>query len=275
MHSPYIFSALIINMMLIGIVTGFVSGFMGAGTGVIIVPFLVWYFNHILHYNLEDCFLVATSTSIAVMAVSSFFNYYFRRNSVKLDKILVKNLIILVSFTSVIGILLKQYIPVQMYRIIITVILIYFGVKTAQTFKTTAVSHEKSFINHILFYAKCGVVYIITVIAGTGSGKMMIPIFRSSGIDRTSAIATSKFLAIFNCLVITMLSIIFHKNVVKIDYSIGSIYVLGFVVISVSSLIPMYFGIMLGEKMKTHICDYIFSGFLFFSAALVFFTGLG
>lgn len=261
----------ILAMISLGVISGFVSGFIGAGTGVILVPMLVWYLHHCLHYDLATALIESTSTSIAIMTISSFFNYYFRRNDVQIDKSLIIKLLVLIILTACIGVMLRGDIPVYLYKMIIGGLLIYFAIKIIWQAHAKGPPKPITRSNIIAFYCKCAFIYTMSVISGTGTGKMMIPVFRSIGIDRATATAMSKPLAVFNCLIISLL-VIFHHNIntTHVQYSLGSIYMVGFLVISITSIVPMWYGIAVSEKMKSHFFDYIFSIFLFFSALMIF-----
>ena len=129
-------------------------------------------------------------------------------------------------------------------------------------------THPK--LSGAVLYIKCFFVYILSVIAGTGTGMMLIPVFRSYGLQREDAIATIKLLAIYNCALISLFDVIINRDLVKLDYCIGTIYILGFVLISIFNLPSIYLGILVSEKLKSAVFDYVFACFLFTCAGLLY-----
>lgn len=141
-------------------------------------------------------------------------------------------------------------------------ILVYFGFITIKKRKDQATTTT---INPIIFYAKVFVVAVISTISGTGTGKILIPLLRGYGLERSCAIKNAKKIAIFNCAIITCANLIIDKNV-QMPHCVGSIYIAGFITVLLSSIYPMYLGIKLGEKFHPQVNDTIFGSYLIFSA---------
>ncbi|RTK95254.1 MAG: hypothetical protein EKK64_07375 [Neisseriaceae bacterium] len=76
---------MIIDLILIGILSGFIAGFMGAGTGLTIIPMFIYYFHIVLGYSLTSTLIVSTDTAIAIMTFTSLFNYMLRKSNEKID----------------------------------------------------------------------------------------------------------------------------------------------------------------------------------------------
>ncbi len=106
---------------LIGIVAGFVNGFLGTGGGTVVVPAIEW-----LGVDVKKSHSTAIAIILPITAVSAFF--YFRQGNIDLKSTLI--LAIAGTIGGVIGAKLLRKIPSSYLKIIFGISMIAGGVKT-------------------------------------------------------------------------------------------------------------------------------------------------
>lgn len=250
-------------LILSSIVSGFIAGFIGAGNGLVLVPVLIMYFHQFLHLNVYDSALYATNTSIAIMLFTSIFNYIIRQsNKDKVQLFFLLKCISILLCTSVFGVLIKNKINHTVYIAFMSLILAYYGIRSIKHAKKPPIQQQ---ISRIKFFLEFSFIAIFSVFAGTGTGKIIIPLLKKNGFDRNSSIKFAKIIAVWNCLFITLVNMFYSKNNTLPGF-IGSIYYYAVLIMVISSIYPMYLGIKYSDKFHNHTHDIVFGIFLIISS---------
>ncbi len=215
-----------IELILAGILVGGVSGFFGIGGGTILVPILLY-----LGFDIKD----AIGISVVQMVFSSLFGSYLnlRKGTLKISST------IFFGFGGFLGGLTSGYIVDNLSSESLTwmflAVVIYAIYKF---FKAPAISHKKPIENRLLFLGIGIMIGMFSTSIGIGGSLLLTPIMVGLlHYDIKAAVSTALFFVIFS----SSAGLISLSSYGYVDFSNG-------ILIGISSLIGVYFGIQLAHK---------------------------
>ena len=217
---------MIIELAVIGIFVGFISGFFGVGGGTILVPILMY-----LGFDIKE----AIGISIVQMVFSSMYGSYLnhKRGTLKLSST------IFFGIGGFVGGLGSGYVVDTLSSKTLTVILllvIIFAIY--KFFATPAVSHKKEIENRGLFFVIGVMIGVLAMSVGIGGALLLTPIMVAFlHFDIKKAVSAALFFVVFSS-VSGFVSLSYYGY---IDYYHG-------VIIGISSLIGVFFGISVAHK---------------------------
>ena len=265
-------SALVlVALVLVGLLVGFVSGLVGIGGGVLIVPFLYFFYNHPgfsgAHIPEDLHTLAAHATSLFVMvptAISGARSY----NKAGLVVWRAALPIAALSVVAVVGgELLAEHLPSNIVRIAFGCFLLFTGVQLSLR------KHDPEAEPHV--HMNPVVIVLIGIIVGVMSGLMGIGggaiagalLIHFLGFDLKQAAATSLTIVLFAAIVGTIAYAVRGLGVEGMPPgSVGFVHVLAGVPIMIGSLITVRLGTSANQRMDALALKRVFA---------VFFTVLG
>ncbi|MDK9693837.1 MAG: sulfite exporter TauE/SafE family protein, partial [Sulfurimonas sp.] len=215
-----------IELILLGVGVGTLSGFFGIGGGTILVPLLL-----LLGHQIKD----AIGISIVQMVFSSIYGSYLNNKNRTLDIPLV----LTVGIGGFCGAMSSGFIASSVDDRVLEIIFLSFALFALIRlfFKTTAGEVQKSVHNGILF--AIGVVLgTVSMLVGVGGSIIPVPILVTFlHVELKKAISAGLFFVIFS----SVAGLISHSLSREIDFLSG-------VVIRIASFVGVYIGIHLKDR---------------------------
>lgn len=215
-----------IELLLLGVGVGTLSGFFGIGGGTILVPLLL-----LLGYQIKD----AIGISIVQMVFSSIYGSYLNNKKKTLDIPLV----LAIGIGGFCGAMLSGFIASSVDDRVLEIIFLSFALFALIRlfFKTTVGEVQRSVHKGILFVIGF-VLGTVSMLIGVGGSILLVPILVTFlHVELKKAISAGLFFVIFS----SVAGLISHSLSREIDFMSGAI-------IGVASFIGVYIGIHLKER---------------------------
>jgi uncharacterized membrane protein YfcA len=217
---------MIIELAVIGIFVGFISGFFGVGGGTILVPILMY-----MGFDIKD----AIGISVVQMLFSSLFGSYlnYKRGTLKISST------IFFGFGGLLGALGSGYLvhilSSKTLTILLLVVILYSIYKF---FKSPHLSDKKEIENRALFFVIGVFIGLFAMSVGIGGALLLTPIMVGFlHFDIKKAVSAALFFVVFSSLS-GFISLSYYGY---IDYTHGAL-------IGLASLVGVYFGISVAHK---------------------------
>lgn len=173
--------------VVVGLLAGFLSGLLGVGGGMVVVPSLLLIF-HWLNLPFENVMQIAIGTSLAAMIFTSGTSAWSHYKN--LDQFLFKALAPGICFGCILGAFVAHLIPTQILQMIFAVLMLIFGVYFLLTANISEL--EKKIKPHYLTLTLIGfAIGFISSILGIGGGAITVPLLLLFGTVLRTAISTS------------------------------------------------------------------------------------
>lgn len=247
----------IITFPLVGILTGFLSGMLGIGGSVIVIPALYVIFDRIgiphsllMHFSIGTAFSIMVFTSIT-NAVSH----------IKLKNVIppvIKKMIIPVISGVMIGSWAIKYIDSEALSRVFAIFLILISIDLFVKFSRFIRKTGKE--GTIIFVIMGLLIGTISGILGVGGGSIIIPFLLYMGFNPKSVIGTSAVLTLPIALSGTAVSLLHILDIrTSVPMSAGFIYFPALIAISIFCVISVPFGAKFLEKIPQDKARQIFA----------------
>ena len=236
-----------IELLLVGVLVGVISGFFGVGGGTILVPVLLYF-----GFDIKE----AIGISIVQMVFSSLFGSYlnYKKGTLKISST------IFFGLGGFVGGLASGYIVHTLSSSTLTWVLlgvVLFAIY--RFFNAPALSHKEPIQNRALFFAIGIMIGMFATSLGIGGAILLTPIMVGFlHYDIKSAVSTSLFFIVFS----SIAGLISLGSYGYIDYQHG-------IMIGVASLIGVYIGIMIAHKTEAKKHKNMILGLNFIILALI------
>lgn len=262
-----------IIFLLIGCLVGFLSGLLGVGGGVVIVPALMWVFQYYKALAIPENKMmhVAIGTSLAAMIITvlvAIYAHHKHRNIVwRLCFQLLPGTIVGVILGAWITSLLKSYVLSILFGILLILIAIYIFFLNKEKQENSRVIS----LNWTLYTIAGFVIGVCSGMLGVGGGSLVIPLllFLHFPINKASGTSVTVVLPIA---VVGTLSFIITGNISHIDipFGTGFIYWPAFLGIGIGSVLAVSFGTWVGRRANKILLRRVFSVLLLLIALELF-----
>lgn len=254
----------ILCLFLVGIATGTLAGLLGIGGGVILVPALLFMFNH-FHLANGDVMHLVVGTSLSCIVFSSFMSARGHSKNYNVHWPVVKNLAPGIATGCFTGAYLSHYFTSDALKGVLALFLFYIGMRMirakAPTPERTLPSLPVLFVVAFIVGAKSGLL-------GIGGGALLIPWLTRCNVPMRKASGTSAC-ASFIIAVCGALMYAMTANVITTHspYTIGCIYWPATLMVAPGILLATPTGVRLSTKADTKTLKRLFGGFLFIVAS--------
>lgn len=220
-----------LELTTLGFFVGILSGFFGIGGGTVLIPLLLF-----LGYEIKE----AIGISVLQMVFSSTYGSYLNKKNGTLDILMVFP----IGIGGSIGALLSGYITSSVSSICLEVLFLSFALFALMRlfFKTIEEKKEVK-LNKISLFSIGVVLGAISMSIGVGGSILLVPILVGFfHVPLKKAISAGLFFVVFS----SVAGLVSHTMVGNIDYSVG-------IVIGLASLVGVYLGIYLKDKVSSNL----------------------
>jgi uncharacterized membrane protein YfcA len=176
---------------LIGLLVGFLSGLLGIGGGIILVPCLNHYFRQHLQIPLDLSMHMAVTDSLAVVIFTSMMtaSLYYRQG--KISWRIVWNFFPGLVFGGLTGFLIKRHLHGDLYAQVFAVFLIFIAIQLFYSQPTAQTKLKEKPKIDWKFLLMSFITGLLSSIFGVGGGIITTPFFIYLGLDILKAIGSS------------------------------------------------------------------------------------
>lgn len=253
----------VVLYLCIGALAGLLSGLIGIGGGVVVVPLLASIFEHNgFPHELVMHFAAGTSLAVMIVTTSASLRAHlkFGKNVWPILKSIIPGLIAGVIF----GGLLADYLHSHMLRILFGLLLVGMAMKTFFVAKVQASDKEHP---PWIFSAAGFGVGSLSGLLGIGGGTVMIPFLLYMAIDIRYAVAISTSCGLVSGVIGTITYILTGLNEVhSMPMTTGHIYWPAFFFIALATPLFAMMGAMISYKLPVRALQRIFALFLLLAA---------
>lgn len=257
-----------------GSITGLLSGLLGIGGGLVVVPFLAYFLvylglpnNVIMHVAVASSLTVVLPTSLA----SSIGHY--KKNAISFS--LIKRMALGLFIGGMVGGRLADLFSTTHLECIFGIFAIFMAYRLA--FKKKGTEHGTPRMPHsIIAFLSSAIIAAFCTLVGIGGGTLFVPYFTYYQIPMPRAIGTSSacgaLVALFGIIslsfadtsTITALKHVNHltNSHIMLNWMTGFIYWPAVILITVSSIPFAFLGVKLAHKLPTATLRKIFAALL-------------
>jgi uncharacterized protein len=249
--------------VLIGLNAGFLSGLLGIGGGIIVVPLLSWL---LLYTPLDRAIImhVTISTSLAIMMFTTQAGLRTHHRQGHVDPQLLKRLLPGVVVGAVTGAILAKYLSTHVLEILFAIFLILMG--TRMLFLIAPKPHHK-LPGRLGLSVVSWVVGAKSGLLGLGGGAITIPFLTRCNVSLRDAVGMSSALSFTIACIGTLTAIVtgYHDPHIP-PYSTGYIHWPAVLLVSIPSMIAARFGAHCSYRVQGHKLQRVFAIILFLMA---------
>ncbi len=246
----------IFYLLILGTATGVLSGLLGFGGGVFVVPCLYIFF-HLKGFSGDQIMQLAIGTSLATMIATSIVATWSHQRKKSVLWKITKKLIPSIAIGSILGVLLAKYLPsaflAQIFGIFMLLLSIYILFSAIHTTDIPSPSH-------IILHFCGSVIGFLSSLLGIGGGTISVPLFVTLKIPLKNAIATSSSLTVITAFIGTIGYCIAGWGE-SFPRSFSFFYIPGFLIMSLMTTLTAPFGVKLAYflpiKVLKLICAFV------------------
>lgn len=228
-----------VELIFIGIIVGFMSGFFGIGGGTIVVPVLL-----LLGYGTKE----AIGIAVIQMAFSSIYGSYLNNKKGSLDVPMIAS----IGIGGFVGALFSGFITSNLDAKILEIVFLAFVLFAFIRMSMKIVENrvQKS-VNKTVLFLIGFTIGTISMSVGLGGAFLLIPILVGFlHVEIKKAISAGLFFVVFS----SIAGVISHGLSQHIDFESGT-------VIGLASLVGVYFGILLKDRIDNVLQKRLLAGF--------------
>jgi uncharacterized membrane protein YfcA len=255
-----------IFLVAIGLFGGILSGLLGIGGGVIIVPSLFFFF-HFMKGPPEKLMHLVIGTSLASMIISTFVASYFQIKAKNVDWKFIKSLIVGILAGASSGVYIAHFLSSDILTRFFSFFIFFLSIYYFLSYEPRFRMQRKGWL--FPFGLLIGE---LSSIMGIGGGVVTLPILNAYKIPLKKAVGTAAIATFITSFIgsVCYLFIGFYHNFSYED-SLGYIYIPAFFLIGISTAVTVKLGVKLSQKFSNKLMKKAFAVVLFFTSIFMFF----
>jgi len=262
-------SIIIISCAVIGVFVGFLSGLLGIGGGLVIVPALI-YLLPLLNIPMDVVMPLALGTSLcSIVVTSSSASFAHYRNS-NIPWALTKKFIVAIALGSLSGALVADLLSVSVLKSIfagaVSILAIYM-------LMSVRITSTRPLPNDVILFIIAYVCGVIASLMGISGAAILIPILMFFGVNVRHAIGLSTTCGALVAAFGTAGYVISGIGINSLPpWSFGYVYLPALISIVITSLIFAPLGVRYANKLPVKTLKRFFALFLLLVALKMIFT---
>ncbi len=250
-----------IAYLIVGFLTGVLSGLLGIGGGVIMVPALVFvYTGHA--YGGDYLMQLATGTSLAAMVITTLMTTWANQKHGTIRWRMLSSLIPGTVLGALLGVWVAKEIHTQVLQIFFAVFAILLGLKLLIGKKEHTPKKATSLHPFIIFILGIGI-GILSGLLGVGGGILLIPLLLWLGLSMKQASATSAGCAIMTAASGAIMAVIAGWHIPGLpEQSLGFVYWPVSLILGIASMFGAPLGVKLAHRLPVHVVKRVFGAVL-------------
>jgi len=230
-----------------GLFTGLLSGLLGVGGGLIMVPVLSFIFAH-LGFPAEFIMHMALGTSLAVIMATSIASSYSHHSHKNVDWAILKNITFGIILGAFFGSLVAAKFDASLLKGLFT---IYVFLVALQILSDYAPNPARILPARPALNCVGIIIGWVSSFVGIGGGTLSVPFLMYCNVDAKRAIGSSSAIGLPIAIAGALGYMVSGLKVVNLpNLSVGFIYLPAFIVIALASLISAPFGALLVQKLS-------------------------
>lgn len=254
-------TTLIVVLCGLGVLVGTMSGLLGIGGGLVVVPALLWILPQAgIEPEIAMHMALATSlASIILTSSSSAYNHYHYGN---VHFSAIKWLLPGVIAGGFIGSTIAESVPTQWLPRVFGVIVMFLALKMLRSSLSKA-KPPKNKASPRLAPFHGALIGMVSSLAGIGGGSLMVPYLNRRGEEIRVAIGSSAACGVIIAIA-GMLGFVYHgASAPELpSYSVGYVYLPALISIAATSVLFTKFGAKLATRLPTKVLKRVFALFL-------------
>jgi uncharacterized membrane protein YfcA len=243
--------------IIIGIFCGFLSGLLGIGGGVIMIPALFFIMQHFGVETLHLMHLVI-GTALTSMIFSSISSMLSHRAKKVINWRIIQYMTPGLVAGAFLGSYLAKILSSHILQLLFGVSIILVGLRfILQKSEPTNKSYEISYWK-LRYPLLGGGISFLSALLGIGGGIFSVPILQTLGFPIRKAIATSSAITLYATFLASICYFVFGLHQITSEASFGYIYLPAFFAVTPLSVIFALFGAKIAHTIDTTILKKIF-----------------
>lgn len=250
-----------IFLFVAGLFAGVVSGLLGIGGGVILVPALYFFFQY-FSYPESIIMHMVIATSLASMVLTSFSSavLHIKSHNVQKNILLATSMGIIVGGT--VGANLAHFIPHKVLAILFCLFLFGVGIRF---FWNVSLAFIKAKQCYVFPGGIC--IGFFSAILGIGGGVIALPFFSSLSMPFIRAIGTAAYTTFLSATIGSIsYALVGYFHHIYMARSVGYVYIPAVVIVGISMLFTTRIGVVLSKKLPCRVLEKFFAILVFFTA---------
>lgn len=177
-------------LLFAGSLVGLISGLLGIGGGIIVVPILLVYFDHLADFPINQSMTYAVASSLAVMVFTSSAAVFAHLRLKGIDWAAYRKLVYGLIVGVLCGSSLAKKIPTHFLEGLFATFLLFIAYRMSQQVEARPEAHFPDVVVNFLTSMGIG---LASGLLGVGGGTLIIPYLMYCGIDarRISAVSAA------------------------------------------------------------------------------------
>lgn len=241
--------------ILAGALTGLMSGILGIGGGIIVVPALLFIFDINGIVSADLAMHMAAGTSLAVILFTSFASVQAHNKIEPLLWGVYRNLWPGIVLGTISGAILASMLSTKVLRIMFALFLLFIAYKMIMSAKRDGEGQFPStWINRLVSF----LIGLKSGLLGVGGGVLIIPYLTYCGVDPRRIAGVSSLCTMTIASIGTLTFMVLSQSMVRPDYSTGYVYWPAVFWVAIFSMIAAPFGAKLSYVIPVKGLRYLF-----------------
>lgn len=249
-----------LGYLLAGALAGAMSGMLGVGGGIVVVPALVAIFSakELIPASLQMPMAIGTSLAIMIITLSS--SLYTHHNRQMVNWAIVRSTFSGLVVGIVLGAMLVRFLPSDDLRWLFSLFLLFVAVKLLfSRHPSHATSHRTAFAGPWMIAHSC-VIGFLSSLFGVGGGTMWVPLFLHYGRPVHEAVGTAAACGVLTAVIASALLMLVEVfTPINVPLSTGFVYWPAFLGASMASVLVAPLGAALSYRLSGQWLKYTFA----------------